>query len=105
MQQSSTPSGLLRKVEGIKLCSQDNKKPPQQICTCHSYLLLEEGEAEAGASSYASWNASGTLVAVVSNGVVRVTVFNIVINRPVRQALFCHAESSPSHGMRHTMLA
>ncbi len=57
-------------------------------------------EAEAEASWYASWNASGTFVAVTSNALTRVTVYNMTTRQVVRQALSCCAQRYPFLGVR-----
>ena len=59
-------------------------------------MLRGEGIAEAEASWYASWDASGTLVAVISTGRVKVTVINVTTKQRVSQALFCIAQRGPS---------
>ena len=51
----------------------------------------EQEWLETPVSMYASWNASGTLVAVTSNGFTRGTVYDMKTRQVVRQALFCHA--------------
>ena len=72
----------------IVFCLQDNKEPSTQFSvSCTQKHGEQEKEAEVGACWVASWNASGTLVAVTSNHITRLTVFSMETRQVVRQAL------------------
>ncbi len=93
-------------MSGSDLCLQDNKEPPIQFhlsSQCVPSMHGEEEEGKASACWNASWNASGTLVAVTSSGLIEVTVYNLKARRVVRQALFCCAQRGPPHCVRRQM--
>ena len=79
---------------------QDNKEPPIRFGISSKFAgLISEDEENAHNTWGASWNASGTSVAVTSNGFTRLAVYNLK-TRHVRLAMFCHAKCGPLLGVR-----